>query len=494
MQMPNARQISEEQQDVFEDAPIDGSILVTGPPGTGKTVIAFLRAQVIAQRNDNAVVLMFNRVLRKYTENVASGMDGNINSNTLHSWLPHWWRKHQIERDSDASGAADDIRIYLDIGYSDRDRVKELGGRFDGSCKKWYVINSVFESSLDWRKFDDKKIIFLENTYPDRQQVKLNGAKYEPLKKSWWITSKQLNQGPNDFNKWLPSITSFDPPEIKKWEFHWEQMLETYLELDEKRYIDWGHLIIDEAQDFNPNMFKFLRLAAKKQKEGGLTILADENQRLQEGSNSSIDDIRSMLKIKKEREFSLTKNFRNTKQIAKVASYFYVGLDTGIPELPEKEGSIPKLITTSVDSEQISYIKSFLQYRGAQEVGVIVDSEPDRLYLVNKLKEEITNYKVQSYTSKNSKTSESLSFDTKGIITVLNRRSCKGLEFDTVFIPQLQNFSFSDSDLTAFKMNMYVICSRSRSELILLRTDCGRAQAPILEHIPSPESGLIEYQ
>lgn len=28
MRMPNARQISEEQQDIFEDAPIDGSILV----------------------------------------------------------------------------------------------------------------------------------------------------------------------------------------------------------------------------------------------------------------------------------------------------------------------------------------------------------------------------------------------------------------------------------------------------------------------------------
>ncbi|GAB3000794.1 DUF5710 domain-containing protein [Psychrosphaera aestuarii] len=493
MQMPNARQISEEQQDIFEDAPIDGSILVTGPPGTGKTVIAFLRAQVIAKRNSNAVVLMFNRVLRKYTENVASTMEGNIHSSTLHSWLPKWWKEHKIERVSDTYNPNDEAPIYLDISYAERESVKVLGARFDGNYKKWYVNSSNFKSQC-WREFDDKKIIFLENTFHDRKQVKMAGARYEPSKKSWWITAMQLKQSPNDFNKWLPSETTIDPPEISKWVFHWEQMLDMYLESDKGNHIDWGHLIIDEAQDFSPNMFKFLRLAAKQLNEGGLTILADENQRLEEGSNSSIDDIRSALKIKNEREFSLTKNFRNTKQIAKLSSYFYVGLDTGMPELPEREGSVPKLITTKTDTEQVSYIKAFLKYRGAQEVGIIVDSEEDRTYFVKMLTEEISNYKVQSYTSKNAKESESLSFDKKGIITVLNRRSCKGLEFDIVFVPQLQNFSFNDTDLTSFKMNLYVICSRARSELFLMRTECGRCEGSILEHIPSIDSGLIEYK
>ncbi|MFA0025893.1 DNA/RNA helicase, partial [Vibrio sp. 10N.261.49.A5] len=78
---------------------------------------------------------------------------------------------------------------------------------------------------------------------------------------------------------------------------------------------------------------------------GGITILADENQRLQEGHNSSLEDIRHNLKIKADREFRLTKNFRNTKPIAELAKHFYTGLSTGVPESPDKSGGLPKFIS-----------------------------------------------------------------------------------------------------------------------------------------------------
>jgi DNA helicase-2/ATP-dependent DNA helicase PcrA len=255
-------------------------------------------------------------------------------------------------------------------------------------------------------------------------------------------------------------------------------------------------LIIDEAQDFNPAMFEFLRMVGRKLPKGGVTVLADENQRLEEGYNSSIDDIRANLRIKVDCEFKLTQNFRNTRPIAEVARFFYAGLQSGMPDLPERDGNKPQLITATDEFTQVKYIKNFLQFRGAQEVGVIVDSERDREFFAEQLKTALPNYHIQSYTSKEPLLSESLLFDSEsqGVITILNRRSCKGLEFDTVFIPELQSFKFDDTNLATFQMNLYVMCSRARTELIIMKSNGINESAPVLKHFPTAESDLFEYR
>ena len=70
MRMPNSKEMSKEQKKIYLDAPIDGSVLVTGPPGTGKTVIAFLRAQTAEKLDEDASVVMYNKVLSRYTGNL----------------------------------------------------------------------------------------------------------------------------------------------------------------------------------------------------------------------------------------------------------------------------------------------------------------------------------------------------------------------------------------------------------------------------------------
>ncbi|PMG78003.1 hypothetical protein BCU83_14825 [Vibrio breoganii] len=510
MRMPNARQISEEQQDVFEDAPITGNVLVTGPPGTGKTVIAFLRAQALSRKSTPATVLMYNRVLRRYTENVAKDIQGQVASKTMHSWLPDWWKKHGITRQDEENSVETEQKsdkVYLNSPFSDKDELKAAGGRWDGTQRKWFVSRDAYEADpltfAKWPEFipstsqvkqEDPNRVYLQSTYEERNEVKEAGAKYEPSERKWWVTQEQVNESPEKFEKWLGFGGKLDPPEIKKWHYDWETMLDQYMDLPDEDVIDWGHLIIDEAQDFSPSMFKFLRSAGRCMDKGGITILADENQRLHEGQNSSLDEIRRGLRVKTDREFKLTKNFRNTQPIALMAKHFYTGLPTGVPEIPEKTGSKPKLIATQEQSKQADFIKNFLQFRGAQEVAIIVDSDTDRAFYLDKLAKALPNYRVQYYSSSEPKTSESLAFDKQGVITILNRRSCKGLEFDTVFIPDLQNFSFSDTDLTTFNMNMYVMCSRARSELVLMYVKDRSVKAPILQHLPSESSGLMEYR
>ncbi len=507
MRMPNARQISEEQQDIFEDAPISGNVLVSGPPGTGKTVIAFLRAQALAKKKTEVTVLMYNRVLRRYTENVAKEIEGNVVSKTMHSWLSNWWRQHQISQEGnhDASFEPKNFsKVYLYSNFSDKDDIKSAGGRWDPEIKKWYVSRDTYERDSmifnRWPEFKPERQeqnsdkIFLNSSFEERLQVRQAGARFDPSEKKWWVTEKQIEQSPEKFEKWLNSTDSFDPPELDKWHFDWEVMLDQYSEQDEDDLIDWGHLIIDEAQDFPPEMFKFLREAGRCMEQGDITILADENQRLQEDHNSTLEDIRHNLKIKADREFRLTKNFRNTKPIAELAKYFCTDCSTGIPESPDRAGSLPKLLAVSEQTKQSDYICNFLQLRGAKEVGIIVNTDLERKFYLEKLAAGLPTYQVQSYSSAEHQTSEILTFDKQGIVTILNRRSCKGLEFDIVFIPDLQSFSFNDSDLIAFNMNMYVMCSRARSELVLMYVKDGVSQAPILKHLPSAASGLIEYR
>ena len=64
MRMPNSEEMSDEQRDIYQHAPVDGAILIAGPPGTGKTVIAFLRADNLSA-SKKTTVMMFNRVLRE---------------------------------------------------------------------------------------------------------------------------------------------------------------------------------------------------------------------------------------------------------------------------------------------------------------------------------------------------------------------------------------------------------------------------------------------
>lgn len=455
MRLPNARQISEEQQDIFEDAPMDGSILVSGPPGTGKTVIAFLRAHLLAKKKQDVTVLMFNRVLRRYTENVAEDSESSVHSKTMHSWFPDWWRAHCIRNpEVENTLLIEEDRAYVNCSFEQKDQLKKAGGKWESK---------------------------MHNLFTNRKGM-------------WYVPLERYNAEPETYRQWTGS--SYEPPEIERWHYNWQNIQDMYFDLEEEEMIDWGHLIIDEAQDLEPEFYVFLRMAARQMENGALTILADENQRLEEHRHSSLAQIRESLKLinKPDREFKLTKNFRNTKQIAKVARHFYVGLETGVPDLPDREGNKPLLIIKHNTDQQIEYICNYLQHRGALEVGIILDRDSDREYFDKRLSELLENYRVQTYSSRDPGGSEKLVFDQQGVVTVLHRKSCKGLEFDVIFVPQLQGFSVEDTDLATFKMNLYVICSRARSELIFLCNGGEDSNPNFFKHFPNRESGLIDYR
>ena len=73
----------EEQLDVLE-YPLNESLFVVGPPGSGKTVLAVQRAQMLTEIQSDVLIVTYNRMLRRL---VALMIDDGVKSQTMQSFV-----------------------------------------------------------------------------------------------------------------------------------------------------------------------------------------------------------------------------------------------------------------------------------------------------------------------------------------------------------------------------------------------------------------------
>jgi DNA helicase IV len=453
MRLPNTSQISEEQESVYLDAPLDKHIIVTGPPGTGKTVIAFLRARTLAnagkKNGHTPVVIMYNRVLRRYTEN-ASQREFVVR--TMNSWVQKWWNSLGVK------GLQYGQRFNLDCPFDEKDEAKELGAR--------------------WNRYQKK----------------------------WWIDGDSLREESEEFERWSPTA---DIPKIDddQFAFDWDLMSRMVLgEMGDgtinSKNLNWGQLIIDEGQDFSPDMYEFFRSLSDFCFENDanppvVTVFADENQRLQEHRNSTIEEIRRQLEVSQDHSYTLSRNYRNSKPIAQLAAHFYVGLATGKPDLPSQKGRTPVLFRGKALDSTIDYICRYARNNDNEEVGVIVENNRIRKKVVNKIRnrlKDLDEIVVQTYAAGDPECGDDreLVFDEPGVITVVNSASCKGLEFDAVFIPELQRWRNDPNEIDNFKMRLYVMISRARKFVSLMYSNEGGGKPDFLKLLPAVDGKTLE--
>ena len=401
MRMPELQDLDQDQRNIYTRAPTTGPLLVTGPPGTGKTILAFHRAARISGDGTHVQIIMFNNVLSRFSSNTDDFDFGNIGISTMHSWVTRWFR-----------GAMGSYPPKLD--------------RF----------------KFDWRKMQE----MIEQTSDDGILRKL----------------------------------------------------------------DWGHLVIDEGQDFPPDMYMTLISTSRKLSEAGIegaaiSVFADENQAITE-ERSSVEQIRLNLNIRhgQGRFWHIHKNYRNNKEIATFARHFQVkGAQSA--KLPDdnESGVMPTVMVVKPGKGALNTIKQLVINRPV-EVGVIVlgnTRDVENIYTSIKNRLKGSNVLLQGYLGNPSKKLEelknhmSLKFDTRPSITVLHKASCKGLEFDTVFVLHAEKLSPQATMELQHLRDLYVTSSRAREELrICFGTPEGGPLPAAIGLMPSPKKEICEYK
>lgn len=271
------------------------------------------------------------------------------------------------------------------------------------------------------------------------------------------------------FWRWYRDTFGRLPPRLGSYTFDWKAIL-----MDVGRMASSlkkiPNIIIDEGQDFPRELYTILSLIVEN-----LTVFADENQRITE-SNSTIRDIQHALGIKNVHK--LSRNYRNTRQIAEFAAQFYAGMGSGIADLPERKGSLPYLLLNQNFQSQTTVIEQYARINRNKQIGVFLNRQDKQYAFYKSLQERLPDIPVQIYQS--GRNHDRVDFDKNGIF-VLCYPSTKGLEFDTVFHPELQEWR-TDGNSDLQKMQFYVLASRARNELILMSRE--NYIPPLMLHVP----------
>lgn len=228
-------------------------------------------------------------------------------------------------------------------------------------------------------------------------------------------------------------------------------------------------LVIDEGQDMPPQFYSSLvNLGFNR-----FFVAADQNQQIT-AANSSRRDIENVLAVDTDDVVELDRNYRNTYPVAKLAQAFYTGDPASPPpELPTRSAAhVPLLYLYEKDSiDRIAKGILRLSDRDPRQlIGVIAPNNQVRQRYVDALRAvsmevpldnprpSIETFHVQHRPA--------VAFDEGGIL-VINAQTCKGLEFDTVILADIdaQNYRTQDPDVA--KRRLYVMVARATERIYM---------------------------
>ncbi|MCY4398374.1 MAG: ATP-binding domain-containing protein [Gemmatimonadetes bacterium] len=242
-----------------------------------------------------------------------------------------------------------------------------------------------------------------------------------------------------------------------------------------------GHLpllVIDEGQDMPPDFYDSLNQLGFEH----IFVAADQNQQIND-QNSSLKELKDSLCVDGDDVIELTYNHRNRYSIARLARQFYTGDPASPPpDLPPRDDTIYTPRLHYMDEATMPRIaRSILRHwdhNPRRLVGVIAPNNKVRRGYFDAIRSEASTLTLDNGTPEiqtfYGRHRPDVRFEQGGIL-VINAQACKGLEFDTVVLADIDQHLVAETDLDRTRKLFYVMVSRARRRVAMFMNRNGRS-------------------
>lgn len=431
--------------------PATGHSVVLGTAGSGKTTLALYRAAYLSEpsmpHTGKTLLLTFNKALVTYLNYLKPVELRNVWIETYHAFARGYLKVRGKMR-------------YNCICSDPEERQRYVSSAIE-VVKLDYETSKFFKRPVEFF-MDEIQWIFSHGITSSKEYVevervgrigtslsrKLRPAMYEVLEK--YIELRNQNGNMYDWDDIALHVRK---------EFERDTSTRLY-----------KHIIVDEGQDFSPEMIR--SLAAAIPEDGSLSFFGDVAQQIY-GQRMSWRS--AGLNIPQQWFFK--ENYRNTKQISQLGlaisrmPFFHDIPDLVEPTSPHADGALPTLAKCNNETQQIEIaLKAAKNVAKTQSVAILVKNRNQENVFSVKLGRSATRLH-RDLTVWN---------DGPGIYHG-TYHSAKGLEFDMIILPFLDSGNLPDKNhiashgdeeaLTHDGRLLYVAVTRAKTNLILLYSD-----------------------
>lgn len=452
------------QRDVLY-LPTAGHFVVLGTAGSGKTTLAILRAAYLGSSGTvgggRTLLVTFNRALVTYLKHLRDPGLVNVRVENYHKFARGYLAsRKKIGRNSICSSELKSALI-------------------SGTLSQMLEQQSQSSPTLKNPHFMEREIEWLERqgitSLDDYRNTERIGR------------SSALDQHSRAF---VYSVyeSYLAKRQAAGQEYDWDDIagaVSEELEKDKSTRI-YRHVVIDEGQDFSPQMIRSLSRAIPE--EGSLTLFGDMAQQIY---GRRISWKSAGLKINRVWEFK--ENYRNTKQIAALGlaisrmPYFRETPDMVTPVEPRADGPLPALVQCASRTIELALIKSLTsQAVTTQTVAV--------LFRRREMEETITRVLPPGSVRLHR---DLTTWQSGPKIYYGTYHAAKGLEFDAVLLPLLSDSYLPDpQDAASFGLDeatsgdgklLYVGVTRAKTRLVMTYSG---VRTPLLP----PNNGLYQEE
>lgn len=235
------------------------------------------------------------------------------------------------------------------------------------------------------------------------------------------------------------------------------------------------YIIVDEIQDFSEDEIEEFISSTDK----NFFFFGDTAQSIYQGHKNTIavDEIRTTLPgAKSAKDWELFKNYRLPLPVARFVQPIGVDLPTFIESTyksPERE--LPKMIKYDSKDKQLEAINRIIESNNMDDVAILLPNNEAVLKTYHSLsKMGDYEYRYNDRADRNNNV-DKLNFDSTNP-KIMTYHSAKGLQFETVFIPFIEDF-VQDGDTN--QKALYVAITRTYRNLYILYS--GQMPSPLSE-------------